>query len=491
MRNTRKRFLKSGLVFSILFLASTAHAADLIQVYHQALVSDQIFQQAVAQRLSTKEGVPISLSALLPSATYTAIPTLSKSNTSGSAAVLVGSNTQRGYTLNLSLNQTIFNFSSFMSVDMARLLSKGADATLNAALQNLMQRVGKAYFAVLFDEDNLRYTLASKKAYAKQLDQVKQQFNAGLKTQTDVYTAQASYSSADADVFAAQIALSNDKENLRVITGVLYNNLSKLSKNFPLVSPTPNNVEEWVATSQRQNWSIKSSQYTADSARQNIKQQFGGNLPTLSAQGGYIIDFNRTISSSLVSNTTPNPQTPQFAPTGNNVAFLGTTQTGTMQGSLTLSVPLVQGGYVVASTQKAQYDYQIAMAQLDQNVRETLNTARQSYSNILSGISKIQADKEAIKSTISSWQGIKAAYQVGTETLVDVVNQQQRVVQALRQYASDRYTYVNNVLALKGAAGTLSVDDLQAINNWLVETSDEDYGNISTDDVTLNNAGKH
>lgn len=481
------------LFFLSIFLMTTKTASastTLMEVYQQALTSDAVFQQAVEQRLSTKEGVPISLSALLPSANLMAIPSLSKTNTSGTASTVIGSNTTRGYDLTLTLNQTIFNFSNLANLAMAKSLSKGADATLNSAVQSLMQRVAKAYFAVLNDEDNLNYTVASKEAYAKQLDQVKQQFKVGIKTVTDVYTAQASYESSESDYIAAQTQLINDQENLRVITGVFYNDLAKLSENFPLISPQPSNIDQWVDTAQRQNWSIKASQYSADSSRQNIKQQFGGHLPTLTATGSYDVAFTRVVSSTLISNIA-GPPIPPPTPTpfpNSNLVFLGTTKTKTTQGLLTLSVPLVQGGQVIATTRKAQYDYQVAMSQLDQTVRNTVNTTRQSYLGILAGIAKIKADKDAIKSTISSLEGLKAAYQVGTETLVDVVNQQQKVVQAQKQYASDRYTYVNNLIALKLAAGTLGYDDLVAINSWLINKRDEDAAmSIKEETQTSNN----
>ncbi|MBV9576869.1 MAG: TolC family protein, partial [Gammaproteobacteria bacterium] len=79
----------------------------------------------------------------------------------------------------------------------------------------------------------------------------------------------------------------------------------------------------------------------------------------------------------------------------------------------------------------------------------------------------------------SSLEGIKASYGVGTETLVDVLNQQQKLFQAQTQYASDRYAFVNNILALKQAAGTLSFDDLRAINAWLVDEDRHSVNKIS------------
>lgn len=444
-----KKWLLLASTLLTCFAAPAFSATTLIEAYHQALLSDQIFQQALAQRLSDKEGVPISLSSLLPALGMTATPTTARYSTSGSGN-LTGPYTQRGYDLNLSLTQTVFDMAQIASLAGARALSKQADATLNTATQDLMLRVSRAYFDVLNDEDNLRYLESTKKAFAKQLDQINQQYNVGLKTITDVYTAQASYDKSSADYISAMNRLANDKENLRVITGQLYSDLAKLSEKFPLVTPNPASIDQWVDTAQRQNWAIKSAQYYAISAKENIKQQRAGNYPSLSAQAGYDINFQKTASNDT------------------SVIQRGNNQVDTLSAGFTLTVPLVQGGYVVASTRKAQYDYQVAASKLDQQIRSTTNLTRQSYLGVLAGVSKIQADKQTIKSTISSLEGMQAAYDVGTGILVDVLNQQQRVFEAQRIYSFDRYAYVNDLLNLKAAAGTLSEKDLEAVNSWLL-----------------------
>ena len=58
-------------------------------------------------------------------------------------------------------------------------LAKGADASLNVALQDLMIRVSKAYFVVLQDEENLTYNEANKRTNAEELNQVKQNIKWG------------------------------------------------------------------------------------------------------------------------------------------------------------------------------------------------------------------------------------------------------------------------------------------------------------------------
>src|SRR5476649_2481708 len=58
-------------------------STNLLQAYEQALTSDPIYQQAISQQLSTKEGVPISLSNLLPAAAFQLVPAINKVFSSG------------------------------------------------------------------------------------------------------------------------------------------------------------------------------------------------------------------------------------------------------------------------------------------------------------------------------------------------------------------------------------------------------------------------
>ena len=436
---------------------TSAFAVDLIQAYQDALTSDPIYQQAISQRLSSREGVPISIASILPAINLTANPSITRtayagSNLAGAFAVFPRNNTSQNYDLALVASQTVFNYASFANIASQLAVAKGADAQLNAALQNLMVRVSAAYFQVLQDEDNLSYAEASKLNYAEQLDQVKQQYNVGIKTITDVYTAQASYDSAVAQYIAAQTQLTNDRENLRVITGKLYPRISQLSEDFPLISPLPANIERWVTISKLQNWNVKVSEYNVDAALETMHQQFAGHLPTVSLQGTLDRQYVNNINSynTLVTRSGPSTQTDR-------------------QVMVNISVPLFAGGGVIAQTNQASYNYQVAQQQLEQTVRSTVNTTRQSYLGIISGIIKIKSDKQAIKSNISSLEGMQASYRVGTETLVDVLNQQEKLFQAQTQYATDRYSFVNSVIALKQSAGTLSFNDLRAINAWLAD----------------------
>jgi outer membrane protein len=454
----KRKFL---LIILLMGLSLSARAADLMQVFQEALSSDPVYQEAIAQRLSDQEAVPINGSQLLPQASINGGPTLTHFHQSAVSGMPEYAATSRGYAVGLTLTQTVFNYAQFKALSGARAASKQADAAFNAAEQDLMLRVANAYFAVLKDEENLVYSRANKKSFSEQYTQTNQQYKVGSKTVTDVYTAKASFDTAAASYIAAETALANDQENLRAITGRLYPSLAHLSNKFPLISPQPASIDAWVNTAQLQNWNIKAYEYAVQVARENIKQQSAGHMPTVSLQGGYNVGYNNNLTGTNSEGSPAIQNTPFIAP---NRAH---TTDATV--SLNLGIPIFSGGAVVAQTKQARYQFQIATQKLEAAIRNTVSNTRQSYLGIQLGIQQLQADRQAIKSTISSLDGLRSGYHIGMQTLVDVVNQQQKVYLAQTQYAADRYAYVSNLLLLKQAAGTLSVQDLRAINAWLTQ----------------------
>ncbi len=70
-------------------------------------------------------------------------------------------------------------------------------------------------------------------------------------------------------------------------------------------------------------------------------------------------------------------------------------------------------------------------------------------------------------STRSALEANRAGYEVGTRTIVDVLDAERNVYLAERNYAAARYSYVTNYLTLRQAAGQLSEADMVEINGWL------------------------
>ncbi len=438
-----------GVVTSLVFV-KCAYADDLLQVYQQALENDPVIQAAKATRDASMEALPQSVATLLPNIGATA-QTSSVHTSERAASFAAGgrgagddnSFNQHDYTLRLT--QPIFNFQSWMQVRAASAASKQAQATYNAALQNLIVRVATAYFNVLNAQDALQYTAAQEAAVANQLKQIKERYQVGLDTMTNVYQAQADYDSLVAARIAAQNNVQNNMEALRVITGRTYDSLKPLSSEVPLISPEPASPELWIEAGEKNNWTLLAARYATEAAKENIRVSYAGHFPTVNAVGSY--------------------------QNGNDVgvAPVNKTQWESDVG-VQVSLPLFQGGAVVSQTRQAQDNYVAAGDQMESSRRQTVLQVQQSYNNVVAGISKIDADKIAVTSSASALDSTQAGYKAGTKTLLDVLTAEQNVYQARTNLAADLYSYINNTLALKQAAGSLSGADVVGVNHWLEDS---------------------
>ncbi len=86
---------------------------------------------------------------------------------------------------------------------------------------------------------------------------------------------------------------------------------------------------------------------------------------------------------------------------------------------------------------------------------------------MLSEISRLKALKPAVASSSTALEATKTGFDIGTRTIVDVLNSQRSLYVAITNYYQSRYVYIGNVLLLKQASGTLKIEDLEQINNWL------------------------
>lgn len=449
----RYLFLVSG-VFATMFAVSPVYADNLMQVYSQALKSDPIYAQAVSTWHSEKMNFPIARAGYLPQLSLIGnaarqyqqtnpnfFPSFSGPSSTNSAGVFsVGNGTSWLYGYSLTATQQVFNYGVWEQMKNASYSVKAATATFLAAQQSLMQRTATAYFAVLKAYDQLRYTVANKRAVWEQFVTAREQFRVGLIAITDEYDARARYDQVVALELANLNNLNIQLENLRALTDHSYSSLNGLGK-LPLLTPQPNNINTWVKISDKQNYSIQAQNFTVLANMENIKQQAAAAYPSIGLTGG--------VSEQHLTDASPNAT--------EDTADLG----------LELAYNPIQGGLVDAKTKQARYNYVTASGLLEQTHRQVVDQARTSFLSILSDISRVKADRQTIMSTQNAFDATEAGLKVGTRTMVDVLNSLTSVYQAQQQYANDQYSYISDLINLKLAAGTLSERDLAEINSWL------------------------
>ncbi len=431
LRTAAKLFAVIGLALPL-----SVQAASLLDVYQQALESDPQLRAAEAAHRASLEIRPQSRSALLPQVNLTATVNSIDSEITGMGSSSYDTN---GYTL--SLVQSIYHHDYYVQLRQADAGIAQADAELRSAEQGLVLRVAEAYFNLLAAEDNLAFAEAEKRAISQQLRQTKQRFEVGLSAITDVHEAQASYDLVIAQEIAAQNQLEIAREALRELTGLEPEAPAPLSEAMALVGPEPAEIEQWVETALQQNLGLLATEATVNAAREEVRRLQAGHYPSLDL-----------VASHRYSDTS-------------KAAVLGNENTTNSIG-LQLNVPLYSGGRTSAPVREAGHRLTQAMEGLDQQRRATVRQTRSAYLGVVAGISQVKALKQSLSSTQTALEATQAGFEVGTRTVVDVLNSQRQVYLARRDYARARYDYLLATLSLKQAAGTLAVADLEQINRW-------------------------
>ena len=421
----------------------TAVAADLSAVYELAQQNDPGLRAAQATREAALEARPLARSQLLPSVAVSGDVSYTSRDVKNSA---IGSYDDNFDSQNagVSVVQPLFRKDRSIALDQADDQVEQADADLITAEQDLIVRVTEAYFGVLSAQDTLRFTEADVKAIERQLDQAKQRFEVGLIAITDVNEAQARYDQARANAIIAQNDVDNAIESLREITGTPTGKLADLKEGVVLDPPNPASLDAWTETALQNNPSVVSAQFDADIARKEIERQDAADLPTLDLFGSYGV-----------------ARTDARAGSDLDDAIIG----------LQLEIPLYTGGGVAAATRQARFRYEAAQQVLEQRRRAVQTQVRNAYRGVLANISRVKALEAAELSAQSALEATEAGFEVGTRTLVDVLDNQRDVFLARRDLAVSRYDYVLNFLSLLQAAGTLDDENVAKANEWLTESS--------------------
>lgn len=416
-----------------------SQAENLLQVYQQARLSNPDLRSSAADRDAAFEKINEARSPLLPQLGLGADYTF---NNGYRDARDSDSNTKSA---SLQLTQTLFDMSKWRALTLQEKTAGIQDVTYQTAQQTLILNTATAYFNVLNAIDTLSYTEAQKQSIYRQLDQTTQRFNVGLVAITDVQNARSQYDSVLASEVSARNDLDNAVESLRQVTGNYYPSLASLNVDrFQTEKPQP--VSNLLKEAENRNLSLLSARLSQDLAREQIRSAETGHMPTLGL----------TASTNLASNHYNGDRSSGV----NNIS-------GNNQVGLSFNLPLYSGGSVTSQVKQAQYAFVAASEQLEAAHRTTVQTVRSSFNNINASISSINAYKQAVVSSQSSLDAMEAGYQVGTRTIVDVLNATTTLYNAKQQLANARYSYMINQLNIKSALGTLNEQDLIALNNHL------------------------
>lgn len=434
-----KKLLPLFISAAIGSLSSSAFADTLAEVYDQAKQNDPQLLRSAAQRDAAFEAVTSSRSSLLPQINLTANYDINRGDYNDA------SNDNNQWGIGVGFSQELYQRSSWITLDTAEKTARQADSAYAAQQQGLILRVATAYFEVLRAQDNLEFVRAEKAAVARQLEQTKQRFEVGLSAITDVHDAQAQYDGVLADEVLAENTLTNNYEGLREITGQEHSNLSILDTARFSASKSSESAAALVEQAQEKNLSLLASRISQDIAKDNISLASSGHLPSLTLDGSYGLSDQSNSNSDYDADN--------------------------LNIGLNLVVPLYTGGNTTSLTKQAEYNYVAASEDLEATYRSVVKDVRAFNNNISASIGALRAYEQSVVSAKSALEATEAGFDVGTRTIVDVLDSTRRLYDANKNLSDARYNYILSVLQLRQAVGTLSEQDIVDVNAGLKAAS--------------------
>jgi outer membrane protein len=442
----------------------TVNADTLREIYELALENDAELKSLAAQYRANLETEKLGLSALLPQINanydYTdsdATTDAESFDTDGEGNIIpVDTRTdldvdRDGY--QVSLNQAIFDLPAWFTFRAGKEFTQQAEATFAADQQDLIVRVVQAYLGVLRAQDNLEASQARERAFQRQLEQTQQRFEVGLIAITDVHEAQAAHDLSRVERITDENNLNVSLERLSVLTGRYHANLYLLRDDFDIRPPEPKKRSDWVDFALDNNFRLAAASYAEGSARQTAKANKMEHMPKVSGSASYSdysTNGDRTVRPSTGFDVSPDNDRDEEIY------------------QIRVDLPLFSGGAISANRRRSAQEYLATRESRVNLMRNTVTNTRSLHMTVISDVARVAARKQSIVSSQSALDATNAGYEVGTRNIVDVLNAQNTLFGAKRDYANARYDYVNNMLRLKQQAGLLSPEDVYRLSAELV-----------------------
>ena len=287
---------------------------------------------------------------------------------------------------------------------------------------DLINQVTKAYYAALLSKDSRDVIQRSYNVAKENYEVVDKKFQVGKVSEYDKITAEVQMRSMGSSVTSAETGLNLALLRLKVLMGVTTNidinikdSLKAYEKNLTLAKAEVNENELSNNTSVRQ---LDMNQNMLERSNKLLKTNF---LPTvgMQLQGSY----------TSYSNENWNVFKYRYSPSSTL--------------ALSVTVPIFQASnWTKLKSNKVQIE---KLADTRTNTIRQLSMAAQSYrQNMLTTISKLESDREAVKKADKAVTISAKRYDVGRGTILELNQSETALTQAELTYRQSIYDYLTN-----------------------------------------------
>ena len=437
------------LITTFFFFSINIEADSLLDIYNDALENDPQYKSAEFSYLSGKEIKVQGRAALLPNISINAQTNWNEYYQNGELR-----NEYNNFNTSARLSQPLIRLDSWFKYRQSKFLTDAAEADFAYSQQALIVRTAELYFNVLRAIDNLSAARSEEKAIKKQLDQIRQRYEVGLSAVTEVQAAQLAFDLSLASRTRVEGEVYTTKESLNALVGREIISLDGLVNDLNVSNPVPASKEEWARKAVENNFRLQAANLRKFASKNNARSVASNHLPKVDIVG--VQSESETNQYSFDGFNTGG---------GFNITVPDETQRDTY--SLQLSMPIFQGGAVISRTKQAYAESNKSSEDALFTERNVIQDVRSQYSNVVTLVANLRAQKQAVISASSALEATRVGYEVGTRNIVDLLQAEKNLYSAERNLSNAKYDYLITTLRLHLAAGTLTPENLIEINNLL------------------------
>lgn len=422
-------------------LFAAGHAAQAVQLpedlFDLALENDPTYQAALAEAQADGQNFKIRRGSILPQISANAgaqrIDTEVESQFFSSFE-----ETYNSYNYGVNLRQPLFRWDLLSRLERGRIENLAARVKLRRTRQELVGRLTTAYFNVLAAQDALATAKAEQAAVARNLDQVQDRFDVGQVAITGLREAQARADVSEAEVIEGELALVNAQDLLSEIVGIQALELQPLQGQHGDVQLKYDSVGAWIDQAMTRNSPVVAATLQYRIAEQDLRQAESGLMPEVDLTASY---GNQDSSDSRIGQDATQ-------------ATIG----------LELNVPIYAGGTLRAQKAAAASRLEQRAAELERARIQAATEVRANFRAVRTADRRIAALSKVVTSSEAALEAVRDGYEVGTRTLVDVLDAEQAALRARRDVNAARYNYLTAMIDLELTAGTVVDGDWQRLN---------------------------
>jgi len=409
-----------------LLLPAPAGAQTLKESLAKAYLSNPSLLAARARLKVTDEGVAQALSGWRPTVNVDLSASKTYSNSGGAR----GGETRTPRTGGISLSENLYRGGATVgAVNQAEADVLTERSRLHIAEQATLSTAATAYNDVVRDREVLKLNINNVRVLRRQLEATRDRFQVGEVTRTDVAQAESRLSRALSDQIVAEGNLVSSRAAYRNAVGELP---GRLRVPQPL-DGLPATEAEALELARFNTPEVISANYAERSAQHAVDVASASLLPTVDLQAS--ADERRDTSSS--SRDSDNAEL-----------------------RVVVRVPLYQAGAVSARIRAAKEFQSQRRRELDQAVRQAVEAATRAWQALTTARSRIKAFSSQVRANEIALEGVRQEAQVGSRTVLDVLNAEQELLDARVSLVRAQRDEVVASFDLRRAGGSLTARQL-------------------------------